>query len=140
MSPEKTKKPAKPKPSVKDNSQLAALAHFSILAVLIIGPLSIVIPLIIWLLERNKPDKSVTLEFQAKQAFFYQLAAYLITAVLGVIVGILSIILVGLLFIPVLILFPIAAVVYGIYAGIKVWQGEDFRYIYLADFLEAGGI
>ena len=140
MSPEKAKKPAKAKPAAKDNSQLAALAHLSILTVLIIGPLSMVIPLVIWLLERNKPDKSAALEFHAKQAFFYQLAAYLITAILGVIVGILSVILVGLLFIPVLILFPIAAVIYGIYAGIKVWQGEDFRYIYLADFLEAGGI
>ena len=140
MTPEKSKKPVKPKPSTKENTQLAALAHLSILTLLLLGPLSMIIPLIIWLLERNKPDKSASLEFQAKQAFFYQLAAYLITAILGIIVGVLSIILIGLLFIPVLILFPVAALIYGIYAGVKVWQGEDFRYIYLADFLDAGGI
>lgn len=96
-----------------------------------------VIPLIIWLLERNKSNKSTQVEFHAKQAFFYQLAVYLIGAVLGIFIGLLSIILIGLLFIPVLILFGMAALIYGAYGGIRVGQGEDFRYIYVADFIEA---
>lgn len=131
--PEKTK--SQPQPT--NNTQLASLAHLSFLTVLIIGPFSIVIPLIIWLLERNKPEKSSFVEFQAKQAFFYQLAVYLITAVLGILVGILSIIIIGLLFVPLLIIFPIVAVIYGVYAGIQVWNGTEFRYIYVADFIEA---
>jgi len=121
----------------QDNVLLAALSHLSILTVLLIGPFSMVIPLIIWLLERNKSNKSTQVEFHAKQAFFYQLAVYLIGAVLGIFIGLLSIILIGLLFIPVLILFGMAALIYGAYGGIRVGQGEDFRYIYVADFIEA---
>ena len=143
MAPEKAVKTTKPKPKpkakpkAKDNPQLASLAHLSILTVLFMGPLCMAIPLIIWLLERNKPDKSPYVEFQAKQAFFFQVAVFLITTALGIVAGILSIILIGLLLIPVLILAPLAGVAYGVYAGVKVWNGEEFRYIYLADFLDA---
>lgn len=122
----------------KGNSLLPVLAHLSILTVLLIGPFSMVIPLLIWLLERNKSPKSDFLEFQAKQAFFYQVAIYFICAILGILIGLLSIILVGLLFIPILIVFAVAAVVYGVYGGIRVLNGEDFRYVYVADFVEAG--
>ena len=138
MSPEKAvKKTTQAKPAVQDNPQLAALAHLSILTMLLIGPFSMAIPLIIWLLERNKPDKSAYVEFQAKQAFFYQLAVLAITAALFVVFILLSIVLIGLLLFPVVILAPIAGVVYGVIAGIKVWNGEDFRYYWLADFIEA---
>jgi uncharacterized Tic20 family protein len=135
MAVQKTSKVARQ--SSRDPILLSTLAHLSILAVFIIGPVSMVIPLIIWLMERNKTDQSDMIEFQAKQAFFYQAAVYLITTLLGVITGILSIILIGLLFVPVLILFGLAAIVYGVYAGIRVSQGDHFRYIYIADFIEA---
>ena len=137
MATAKNAKSTKSKSIPQDNSQLAALAHLSFLTVMIIGPFSIAIPLIIWLLERNKPDKSLLVEFHAKQAFFFQLAVYIITAALGIVVGILSIIVIGLLLIPFLILFPLACVIYGIYGGVKVWNGEEFRYVYVADFVEA---
>ncbi len=138
MAEKKAVKKTPEQPKLKDNNtQLAGLAHFSFLAILILGPFSMAIPLIIWLLERNKEDKSTYVEFQAKQAFFFQLAVYLATAVLGIVVGVLSIILIGLLFIPFLILVPIAGVVYGVYAGIQVWNGKDFRYMYVADFIDA---
>ena len=45
--------------------------------------------------------------------------------------------LVGFILIPFLFLLSLAAVVYGIYGGIKVWNGETFRYMYVADFIEA---
>ncbi len=126
------------KKSARDPVLLSMLAHLSILTVLIIGPLSMVIPLLIWLLERNKPDKSDVIEFHSKQAFFYQIAVYLIITLLAIIIAILSIILVGLLFIPLLILCGLAAIAYGVYGGIRVSQGEDFRYFYIADFIETG--
>jgi len=114
------------------------LAHLSILTVLVIGPFSMVIPLLIWLLERNKPEKSEFIEFQAKQAFFYQVVVFVIATVLGICIGILSLILIGFLLIPVLVLFALAAMIYGVYAGIQVSQGKAFRYLYVADFMEAG--
>jgi len=139
MATQKTTTPEKAKSPLRDTTLPAALSHLSIITVVIIGPFSLVIPLLIWLSERNRPNRSPRIEFQAKQAFFYQVAVYVICAALGVIIGLLSIIVVGLLFIPVLILFAVAAVFYGVYAGIRVWMGEDFRYIYIADFIEAGG-
>lgn len=126
------------KAPAQDNAQLAALAHLSILTVVLLGPFCMAIPLIIWLIERNKEDKLESVEFHAKQAFFFQLAALIVTAAIGIVAGILSIIIIGLLLLPIVILFPLAAVIYGVYGGIKVWNGEDFRYIYVADFIEAG--
>jgi uncharacterized Tic20 family protein len=137
MAEKKSVQPKKKTAQSKDPTSVASLAHFSILLVLLIGPFSIVVPLLIWLLERNKPDRSKVIEFQAKQAFYYQAAVYLIGLILGVLVGVLSIILIGILLIPVLVLFGIAAIVYGVYAGVKVSQREDFRYIYVADFIES---
>jgi uncharacterized Tic20 family protein len=137
MAEQKSVQPKKKTNSSKDPATVASLAHFSILLVLLIGPFSIVVPLLIWLLERNKPDRSKVIEFQAKQAFYYQVAVYLISFVLGALIGILSIIMIGFLLIPVLVLFGIAIIVYGVYAGVKVFQGEDFRYIYVADFIES---
>ncbi len=125
------------KPS-RDPILLSTVAHLSILASPAIPFFSMVIPLLIWLLERNKPDKSEIIEFHGKQAFFYQVAVYLLTILLGIITVILSMILVGLILIPVLIIFPLVAIAYGVYGGIRVSQGENFRYIYIADFIEAG--
>ncbi len=137
MAEQKSVQPKKKTNPSKDPATVASLAHFSILLILLIGPFSIVVPLLIWLLERNKPERSKIIEFQAKQAFYYQVAAYLISFILGALIGILSIIVVGFLLIPVLVLFGIAVIVYGVYAGVKVFQGEDFRYIYVADFIES---
>jgi uncharacterized Tic20 family protein len=132
-------KPKKTSPPPREDHSLAAVSHLSILTALIIGPFCMAIPLIIWLMENNKTGGSKKLIFEAKQAFFYQLAVFLITAVFGIVVGILSIILVGLLLIPVLAILPLAGIVYGVYGGIKVWHGELFRYKYIADLIETEG-
>jgi uncharacterized Tic20 family protein len=120
----------------KNETLLASLAHFSILTVLIIGPLSLLIPLLIWLSERTKTEHSKFIEFQAKQAFFYQLGIYLIFLILGIITAILWIILIGMLLVPILVLLGCAAIAYGIYGGIQTWKGISFRYYFLADFIE----
>lgn len=117
---------------------LATLSHLSILTIFIIGPFSLLIPLIIWLSERSKAEGSGFVEFHAKQAFFYQLAGYLIAVVLAIVIGILSFILIGLLLVPLLILFGLAFVAYGVYAGIRVAQGEDFKYLFISDYVSAG--
>jgi uncharacterized Tic20 family protein len=137
MAEQKSVQPKKKTAQSKDPTLIASIAHFSILLVLLIGPFSILVPLLIWLLERNKSGGSKVIEFQAKQAFFYQTAVFLISLILGALIGILSVIVIGVLLIPVLIIFGIAAIVYGTYAGVKVSQGEDFRYIYIADFIES---
>jgi uncharacterized Tic20 family protein len=100
------------------------------------GPLTVIVPLVIWLSERNRPERSELVEFHARQAFFYQAAVYLAALAAGAVVGVLTLIFIGLLFIPFLILFFLAAVGYGVYGGIQVWNGREFRYRYLTDFIE----
>jgi len=122
----------------KDARLLALLCHVSIAAVFFLGPFTLAVPLLIWLLERNKAGASAVLIFQAKQAFFYQVAIYVLMAVVGLIIFLLTLIIIGSLMAPILVLAMIAAVGYGVYGGVQIWQGRNFNYIYIADFLQAG--
>lgn len=115
---------------------LSVIAHGSILAMFFLGPLTLLVPLIIWLSERNQSSPSETVLFHAQHAFFYQLVVYVIGFILGSCVALLTLIFIGLFFIPFLILFFLAAIVYGVYGAIQVWQGKPFRYKYISDFVE----
>lgn len=130
--------PAQNKKPTDDNTVLwAMLSHVSIALALILGPFCVLFPLIVWQVEKGKENPSKMLLFQSKQAFYYQLFVMLAGLVLGVVITILSLIIIGFLIVPIAIIIGIAALVYGIYAGIKVWQGEDdFKYYYLGDYLK----
>lgn len=122
----------------KDDRTLASIAHFSIAAAFVAGPLAVVIPLLIWLIQRDKKEPSALLIFHGKQAFFYQIACLIAGAILTGIASALTAIVIGALLMPLIILAGLAAIAYGIYGGVQVYQGKDFRYKYVADFLEAG--
>jgi uncharacterized Tic20 family protein len=124
--------------SDKDTRLLATLCHVSIAAVFFLGPLTMAVPLLIWLFERNKSKRSDFILFHARQAFFYQVAVYALMAVMGIVVVLLTYILIGPLMAPFLVLAVIAAVGYGVYGGVQVWKGKTFEYPYVADFLRAG--
>ena len=120
----------------RDTALLSAIAHASILAVFIMGPLTLIVPLIIWLSERNRPKPTGDVIFHARQAFFFQAAVYLVTLATGLVAGLLTLIFIGLLLIPFVLAFFLFGVVYGVYGGVQVWQGRPFRYRYVTDFLE----
>jgi uncharacterized Tic20 family protein len=123
-------------PASMDPVLLSAVSHASILAFFLMGPLTVIIPLIIWLSERNRAERSALVEFHARQAFFFQSAVYLFGIAAGAVVFILTLIYIGLLLIPFLILFVLGAIGYGVYGGLQVWQGREFRYKYVTDFIE----
>jgi hypothetical protein len=69
-----------------------------------------------------------------------------ITVVAWIVTGILSVVLIGVLLIPlaliitmVLVLyalvFPLMVMAYGLYGAIETGRGEDFRYIWIANWL-----
>jgi uncharacterized Tic20 family protein len=120
----------------RDPQLLSSVAHASILAVFLMGPLTIIIPLAIWLSERNRPQRSALVEYHSRQAFFFQSAVYLACLVAGAVIALLTFVFIGLLLIPFLILFFLGAIVYGVHGGLQVWQGRDFRYRYITDFVE----
>lgn len=129
---QKEKSPSK----TLDPVLLSVIAHGSILAMFFLGPLTLLIPLVIWLSERNQPRPSEPVLSHARHAFFYQLAVYLIGFIAGILIALLTLIFIGVFFIPFLILFFLAALIYGVYGAMQVWQGKPFRYKYISDFVE----
>ncbi|MBN2201437.1 DUF4870 domain-containing protein [bacterium] len=120
----------------RDTALLSAIAHASIVAVFIMGPLTLIVPLVIWLSERNRPKPTGDVIFHARQAFFFQAAVYIVTLAAGLVAGLLTLIFIGLLLIPFVLAFFLGAVIYGVYGGVQVWQGRPFRYRHVTDFIE----
>jgi len=102
-----------------DPALLSAIAHASILAFFIMGPLTVIIPLIIWLSERNRPERSELVESHSRQAFFFQVFVYGTGIASGLVVFVLTFVFVGLLLIPFWILFMLGAIGYGVYGGCR---------------------
>ncbi len=131
----------------QDERVNAALAHVSIvLGIFSRGLLGIVLAVLIWITQRGKSRFAAR---QAAQAVVYQLFGLLL-AIAAWLVW--ALVFFGAIFVPVaidarnpepllpytmipafaLILVPltlmIAWTVYGIYAAVQVWQGKDFSY------------
>jgi len=147
----------------RDDLTMAALAHASILITFLIGVgsgglgaiLGVLIPLAIWYSYREKSEYTA---YQALQATVYQVASIL--AVLALIVigailvvvgwmvsGALAAVLIGLCLMPfallvtlllvvAVVVLPFAQLAYGLYAAYEVYQGRDFRYKWVADWME----
>jgi hypothetical protein len=121
----------------------AMLAHLSVLLNLVTGFLGVFAALLIYLLFR---DRSRYVAYQALQAFLFQLIWWggggVIIGITWAIVGLLSAVLIGIVLIPVALvvtavvaLMPLAALVYGVIAGIQANQGEDFKYWLIGDWV-----
>jgi len=125
--------------SQTDERLWAMLAHLSVLLNLVTGFLGPVGALIIYILYR---DRSRYVAFQSMQSLIFQLIWWvgggMVAGIFWVFTGILSALLIGLLCIPLAILIsliPLAAVVYGVIGGIQTYQGADFRYWLVADWV-----
>ena len=97
-----------------DDRTMAMLAHLLGILTAFIGPL------VIWLINKDKPEKAFVND-QAKEALNFQITvtiAYIVASAL-------SVILIGLLLIPVIM---IANLVLCILAGLKASQGVAYRY------------
>ncbi len=125
--------------SEHDERLWAALAHASYLLNFATGLLGVVAPLIIYMIYK---DRSRFVAYHAMQSFIFQLVWWVgggfVVGVTWAITGILSAILVGLICLPFAILFslvPLAAAVYALYGAVQVYNGQDFRYWLVADWV-----
>jgi len=145
-----------------DEWTAAALAHASVLLTLVLGMAGGVgalvgpaVPLAMYLGYR---EKSRFVAFHALQSLVYQVAGVLIYAVLAAVLavwitmawtvsGLLSAVLVGLLLMPFALLLTLLAVLllvgvpfawlgYGLYGAYQVYQGRNFRYWLIGEWLE----
>ena len=106
--------PPPPGGAPQEDRTIALLTHLSgIIA-------GFIVPLIIWLINKDKPEKS-WLNDQSKEALNFQITL-LIVYVIGVI---LSVILIGAL---INLLAWIACIVFSIIAGVAANKGEAYRY------------
>jgi hypothetical protein len=112
------------------------LAHLSVLLNLVTGFAGPIAALVIYLIYK---DRSHKVAYHALQAMIFQLIWWygggLLIGVMWATVGALSVILIGIILIPIAILMtlllallPVGAVVYGIIGAIQVNQGQDFKY------------
>lgn len=108
------------------------LAHLSVLVNLVTGSLGPLIPLLIYLIFK---DRSRYLAYQALQAFIFQLLWWVgggvVIALTWVTTLILMPVLIGFLCLPIALLvslLPVGVMIYGTLAGIRASQGDDFQY------------
>ena len=119
--------------SPQDERTWSMVAHLSVLAGLVgLMPLG---ALIIWLVYK---DRSPRVGFHALQALWYQIAWLVILVTGWFVTFILSLVVIGLLLIPVMLLASLVPFVHGCYAAYKVNQGVDYRYPFIADRIDGG--
>ncbi len=125
--------------SQSDERTFAMLAHLSVLANLFTAFLGPAIPLILYLVYK---DRSRYVAYHSLQSLFFQLIAWVgggaLTAVAWTITSVLSAFLVGLLCIPfacIITLLPLASIIYGIIGAAQCSQGQDFRYWLIGDWV-----
>ena len=119
--------------SPKDENTWSVLAHLSVFLNLLTGFLGPVAALVIWLMYK---DKSSRVSFHALQSLWYQVAWMVILAVGWTVAVILTIVLIGFLLFPVMIVATVVPFVHMGYAAYKVSQGVDYRYPLIADLID----
>jgi uncharacterized protein len=119
--------------SPKDENTWSVLAHLSVFLNLVTGFLGPVAALVIWLMYK---DKSSRVSFHALQSLWYQVAWMVILAVGWTVAGILTVVLIGFLLFPVMIVATIVPFVHMAYAAYQVSQGVDYRYPFIADLID----
>ena len=127
--------------SENDERLWAAIAHASILLNLLTAFLGVLAPLVIYLVYK---DRSRYVAGQAMQAFVFQLVWWvgggILVGLAWAAVALMSIVLVGLLCVPIAILvslIPVAACIYGIVGALQAYEGREFRYWLIADWVKA---
>lgn len=131
-----------PKPqslSTQEERNLAMLAHLSILLNMVSGFFGGIAAIIIYFIYK---DRSRLVAYHAMQSFIFQTITWIGAGVLaGIFISIGSVF--GFLIIPLLCLLPgfvllllvPVSLIYGVIGGVKVNNGEDFRYWQVGDWV-----
>ena len=125
----------------EEERQWAMIAHLGVLANLFSGFLGPAVPLIIYMLYK---ERSRYVAYQSLQALIFQLIWWvgggIIAGVAWAVTGVLSAVLIGVLCIPVACVFsamPLVALGYGVYGGVQTSQGQDFKYWLVGDWVRS---
>ncbi len=120
--------------SPEDERTWSMFSHLSVLAALVgLMPIG---ALVVWLVYK---DRSPRVGFHALQALWYQVAWLVIFVAAGIMGFFLTVITLGLaifLVIPAGFLLGLVPIIHGCYAAYKVYNGEDYRYPFIADRID----
>lgn len=129
----------KPALDYSEEKTLAMFAHLGIFLNLLTAVLGIVPPLVIYFAYK---DRSKYVAYQSLQALIFQgiffFGAGILAGAAWAISGALTIILVGVLCIPIAILLsliPVGALVYAIVAAVDSYHHRDFKYWLIGDWV-----
>ena len=111
----------------------STLAHLSIFLNLFTGFLGPVVAFVIWLVYRGRSER---VAFHAMRSLWYQLAWLLVLTVGWTVTGILTLVLIGFLLVPVMLLLSLVPFVHAACAAYKASRGVDYRYLWAADLLK----
>lgn len=100
--------------ATSDDRNIAMITHLSGIV------FSFVVPLIVWLINKDKADKAYLTD-QAKEALNFQITV----AIAMVVSSVLTVVLIGLLLMP---LVWLGNLILCILAAVKISNGEDYRY------------
>jgi len=118
--------------SAQDERTWAVLAHLSMFLNLFTGFLGPVAALVIWLVYRDRSEK---VAFHALESMWYQIGWLVILAVGWTVTGLLTLVLIGLLLIPVMAVASVVPFVHAGYAAYRVGEGDEYRYPVAADLV-----
>jgi uncharacterized protein len=90
-------------------------------------------PLIVWLVKRNE---SAGVDAHGKESLNFQISWTIYSLIMGALMAALWIFLIGMLFLPVLIVEFIAMVILVIMASVKASNGQLYRYPLTIRFLK----
>lgn len=118
----------------QDERTMAMLAHGSALLNLVSGIGGIIVALVIYFVQK---EKSAWVAFQALQSLIFQVIVVVVSGILLVLSSILVTVFIGCLCLPVALLLGLAGIGYSAYGAYQTYQGVDFRYYWLGDWLAA---
>ena len=125
--------------SPNDERMWAMFSHLSVLVNLVSGFLGPVIPLIIYIVYK---DRSRYVAYHSLQSLVFQLIWWVgggaLAGISWALSGVLSAVFIGLLCMPLACVFsllPFGALIYGIIGGVQTNQGQDFKYWLIGDWV-----
>lgn len=117
----------------RDERMWSGLAHLSVFLNLFTGFLGPVAAFVIWLVYR---DRSETVAFHALQSAVNQAAWLIILAVGWAVTGLLTVVLVGFLLMPFMLVASVMPFAHAVYAAYRIGKGHDFRYPFASDMVD----
>ena len=138
--PSRSYMPPMPEPlSRSDEKTWAMVSHLSVLVNLVSGLLGPVTALIIYLAYK---DRSRYVAYHSLQSLIFQLIWWvgggMLAGITWAVSGVLSVVLIGILLMPIACLFsllPVGALIYGIIGAMQTSQGQDFKYWLIGDWV-----